>query len=110
MLRAPLVLVATSELVKLRFVVLQQSQAEAPDAFGYFFWLYCAYVGVQVWVVLHNEHLRAAVAAALHLSLCVLAPCPWPLTGQQQRYQQQSKQPAADPDIRLAASRDWVAC
>lgn len=41
-------LVATSELVKLRFVVVQQSQAESPDAFGYFFWLYCSYVVVQV--------------------------------------------------------------
>lgn len=48
MVRFPLVLVATSEAVKLRFVVVQQSQADVPDAFGYFFWLYCAYVGVQV--------------------------------------------------------------
>jgi hypothetical protein len=52
LVRAPLVLVATSELVKLRFVVVQQAQAELPNAFGYFFWLYCAYVAVQVsWVV-----------------------------------------------------------
>lgn len=48
LVRSPLVLVATSELVKLRFVVVQQSQAEAPDAFGYFFWLYCAFVALQV--------------------------------------------------------------
>lgn len=48
MVRAPLVLVATSELVKLRFVVVQQSQVDDPNAFGYFFWLYCAYVLVQV--------------------------------------------------------------
>lgn len=48
LVRAPLLLVATSELVKLRFVVVQQSQAEAPDAYGYFFWLYCAFVVVQV--------------------------------------------------------------
>jgi hypothetical protein len=50
MVRFPLVLVATSEAVKLRFVVVQQSQADVPDAFGYFFWLYCAFVGVQVCV------------------------------------------------------------
>lgn len=49
MVRAPLVLVATSEAVKLRFVVLQQvQQPGVPDAWGYFFWLYCAFVAVQV--------------------------------------------------------------
>lgn len=75
-MRAPLVLVATSELVKLRFVVVQQSQAAAPDAFGYFFWLYCAFVGVQVGSLVavvsllftDKDNCKAAVTSAL---LCV---------------------------------------
>jgi hypothetical protein len=46
LLRLPLVVVASSELVKLRFVVQQQLADSAP--WGYFFWLYCTYVAVQV--------------------------------------------------------------
>jgi hypothetical protein len=46
LLRLPLVLVASSELVKLRFVVQQELSLDNP--WGYFFWLYCVYVAVQV--------------------------------------------------------------
>lgn len=49
LLRLPLVLVASSELVKLRFVVQQQLTLEVP--WGCSFWLYCCYVAVQVGVV-----------------------------------------------------------
>ncbi|KAF6252635.1 hypothetical protein COO60DRAFT_504509 [Scenedesmus sp. NREL 46B-D3] len=56
LLRLPLVLVASSELVKLRFVVQQQLTLDIP--WGYFFWLYCAYVAAQVYL--------AAVMLACH--------------------------------------------
>eukprot|EP00882_Tetradesmus_deserticola_P016845 GHRQ01018015.1.p1 GENE.GHRQ01018015.1~~GHRQ01018015.1.p1 ORF type:complete len:304 (+),score=126.17 GHRQ01018015.1:768-1679(+) len=48
LLRLPLVLIASSELVKLRFVVAQQLASDGP--WGYFFWLYCAYAAVQVYL------------------------------------------------------------
>eukprot|EP00883_Tetradesmus_obliquus_P002963 jgi/Sobl393_1/13177/SZX62082.1 len=48
LLRLPLLLVASSELVKLRFVVQQELAGGGP--WGYFFWLYCAYAAVQVYL------------------------------------------------------------
>eukprot|EP00879_Flechtneria_rotunda_P012526 GHRR01013079.1.p1 GENE.GHRR01013079.1~~GHRR01013079.1.p1 ORF type:complete len:238 (+),score=47.68 GHRR01013079.1:109-822(+) len=48
MLRAPLLFVASSELVKLRFVLQLEWIREGPGRFGYFFWLYCVYVAAQV--------------------------------------------------------------
>eukprot|EP00878_Enallax_costatus_P023736 GHUV01025273.1.p1 GENE.GHUV01025273.1~~GHUV01025273.1.p1 ORF type:complete len:216 (+),score=53.67 GHUV01025273.1:71-718(+) len=46
MIRVPLLLVTSSELVKLRFVV--QLEVEKEESLGYFFWLYVAYIGLQV--------------------------------------------------------------
>ncbi|WIA43760.1 hypothetical protein OEZ86_010184 [Tetradesmus obliquus] len=48
LLRLPLLLVASSELVKLRFVVQQELAGGGP--WGYFFWLYCAYAAAQVYL------------------------------------------------------------
>jgi hypothetical protein len=63
LLRLPLVLVASSELVKLRFVVQQQLADSAP--WGYFFWLYCTYVAVQV---------GGAMCMEVH-GMCMRTPC-----------------------------------
>jgi hypothetical protein len=50
LVRTPLLLTAASEGVKLRFVLLEQLEQPAGTAasFGYFFWLYVAFVGAQV--------------------------------------------------------------
>jgi hypothetical protein len=68
LLRLPLVLVASSELVKLRFVVQQEQTLD--DPWGYFFWLYCAYVAVQVRetllrALLNTAHFPCQLAALL---------------------------------------------